>query len=216
MSSTTNRGSSIARKIWMSLTGLFLITFLIVHLAVNLLTLSSDPELFNEASHFMATNILIQVMQYVLALGFIIHIASGIRIELQNRAARPEKYAFNRPGENSDWNSRNMIMTGVLVMIFLVLHLRDYFWELKFGDMGGYANDYELVVNLFDAWYYTLIYVIAFIMLAFHLNHGFQSAFQSIGVNHPKYTPWIKLLGKLYSYIVPGGFALIAIYHFLF
>jgi succinate dehydrogenase / fumarate reductase cytochrome b subunit len=200
----------------MSITGLFLISFLIVHLAVNLLTLSPNPDLFNEASHFMATNPFIQIMQYVLALGFILHIVSGIRLELQNRAARPTKYAFNRPGENSDWNSRNMIKTGLLVMLFLILHLRDYFWELKFGDLGGYTNDYDLVVNLFDSWYYTLLYVISFVLLAMHLNHGFQSAFQSVGVNHEKYTPFIKLLGKLYSYIVPGGFALIAIYHYLF
>lgn len=216
MSSPLTKTSSIVRKVWMSITGLFLVTFLIVHLAVNLLTLSSNPDLFNAASHFMATNPLIYVMQYVLALGFVVHIAYGIVITLQNWRARPQKYAYNRPGENSSFTSRNMIYTGLLVLVFLVLHIRDYFYELKFGDLGGYDTDYELVVNLFSSWLYTLVYVVAFVMLALHLDHGFQSAFQSLGASHKKYTPTIKLLGKLYSILVPGGFALIAIYHFLF
>ncbi len=215
MSSIGLSNSSIGRKVIMSLSGLFLISFLIVHVSINALTLSSDPELFNAASHFMATNIVIQIMQYVLALGFIIHIVLGIRLQMQNSAARPVKYAMNKPGKNAPLPSRSMIITGILVLAFLGLHLRDFFWVLKFGDMTPYGDDYTLVTGLFGSWYYTLFYVASFVLLAFHLNHGFQSAFQSIGANHSKYTPTIKMLGKAFSFVVPGLFALIAIYHFI-
>ena len=206
--------TSLARKFLMALTGLFLITFLIVHLGVNLLTLCSDPELFNTASHFMATNVLIQVMQYVLALGFILHIGMGIRLTIQNNQARPVKYASNKPGENSSLSSRSMIYTGMLVFIFLGIHLYNYFYKMKFTDMV--VDDYTLVTELFNNPLYTLIYVVAFVLLGIHLNHGFQSAFQSMGANHRKYTPWIKKFGVLYSFVMGIGFSVIAIYHFIF
>jgi succinate dehydrogenase / fumarate reductase cytochrome b subunit len=208
-------GSSLVRKFWMALTGLFLITFLVVHLIINLLTLSSDPELFNAGSHFMATNPLIQVMQYVLAAGFIMHIATGIYLTRQNHAARPVKYYSNNESANSGFTSRSMIISGMLVLVFLVLHLRDYFWVMKFGDMTPYESDYHLVVGLFSSALYTLIYVVAFIFLGMHLHHGFQSAFQSLGARHPKYLPLVEKFGFWYSILVPGGFALIAIFHFV-
>ena len=206
--------SSIGRKLVMALTGFFLITFLTLHLAINLLTLVS-AEAFNEASHFMGTNPVIQAMQYVLALGFIFHIGYGIKLTIQNKAARPVGYAYNKPGENSGWTSRSMIISGITVLLFLILHLKDYFVEVKTGNLGGYDTDYEMVVNLFKNPAYTIIYVVAFIFLGLHLHHGFQSAFQTIGVNHPKYTPFIKKLALAYTYIVPAGFALISIYFFL-
>jgi len=208
-------GSSLVRKFWMALTGLFLITFLLVHLAVNLLSLSSNPELFNEASHFMGTNFLIQVMQYVLAAGFIMHIGTGIYLTRQNQAARPVKYAMDKPSANSSFSSRNMAITGILIFFFLVLHLRDYFWILKFGDMTPYGDDYTLVVGLFSSLLYTALYVVAFILLGIHLHHGFQSSFQSLGARHPKYLPLVQKFGLWYSILVPGGFALIAIWHYI-
>ncbi|MCB0760538.1 MAG: succinate dehydrogenase cytochrome b subunit [Flavobacteriales bacterium] len=214
MSNTKWLSTSIGRKFFMALTGLFLITFITLHLAINLLTMVSK-DAFNEASHFMATNPLIQVMQYVLAAGFLIHIVMGINLTLKNKSARPEKYAYNRPSANSGFSSRSMIITGMLVLVFLVLHLRDYFVELKFGDMNGFDNDYDLVVTLFGMWYYTLIYVLAFIALGIHLNHGFQSAFQSMGANHSRYTPLIKKLGAVYCVIIAAGFSAIAIFHFV-
>lgn len=205
--------SSLTRKFWMSLTGLFLITFLILHLAINLLTLCSDPELFNEASHFMATNPVIQVMQYVLALGFIMHIGTGIRLNYLNNQARPVKYAHNRPALNSSTSSRSMIYSGLLVLVFLCIHIYDYFYKMKFV---GVADDYVLVTEHFGDWRYTLIYVASFILLGIHLNHGFQSAFQSVGANHRKYTPLIKKIGSIYSVVMAAGFSLIAIYHFIY
>ncbi len=206
--------SSVTRKFWMSITGLFLITFLVLHLAINLLTLSSNPDLFNEASHFMATNPFIQAMQYVLALGFIMHIATGIILTRQNDTARPVKYANNRPGENSSLASRSMIRTGMLIFVFLLIHLWDYWYKMKFTEMT--MTDYELVTTHFHDWIYTVIYVVSFVLLGIHLNHGFQSAFQSLGANHRKYTPWIKKLGSAYSVVVAAGFSLIALYHFIF
>ncbi|MCB9244850.1 MAG: succinate dehydrogenase cytochrome b subunit [Flavobacteriales bacterium] len=203
--------SSIGRKIVMSLTGLFLITFLIVHLGVNLLTLVS-AELFNEASHFMATNPLIQAMQYVLALGFVLHISQGIILQIRNKQARPQNYAMNKPATNSSWSSRSMILTGLLILLFLILHLKDYFWVMKFGEMPAGQTDYDLVTGLFQNKLYTLIYVASFILLGFHLDHGFQSAFQSAGVNHRKYTPMIRKIGRVYSLLMALGFSLIALY----
>jgi succinate dehydrogenase / fumarate reductase, cytochrome b subunit len=211
---TTFFSSSIGRKIVMAITGLFLITFLTLHLVINLLVLVG-PDVFNEASHFMATNPLIQLMQYVLALGFVLHIGYGIALTIQNKSARPVKYSYNKPGENSGWSSRNMVISGVTVLLFLVLHLKDYFIEVKSGNLGGHANDYDMVISLFDSGLYTSVYVLAFIFLGLHLHHGFQSAFQSMGVNHPKYTPFIKKLALAYTILVPAGFALISIYFFL-
>jgi len=205
--------STITRKFWMSLTGLFLVTFLIVHLVINLLTLLPDPEAFNTASEFMAENPLIQIMQYVLAIGFIMHIATGIRLTYLNKQARPVKYEYNRPGENSSASSRSMIYTGLLVLLFLGIHLYNYFYKLKFI---GVEDDFTLVIELFNSWLYTLIYVASFILLGIHLNHGFQSSFQSLGANHRKYTPWIKKIGSIYSVVMAAGFSLIALYHFIF
>ena len=204
--------TSLARKFLMALTGLFLITFLVLHLSINLLTLCSDPELFNGASHFMATNPLIQAMQYVLALGFILHIGMGIRLNYLNNKARPVKYAKNAPGENASAASRSMIYTGLLVFVFLLIHLYNYYYKIKFI---GVDDDYLLVTTLFDSGIYTMIYVLSFILLGIHLNHGFQSAFQSLGANHRKYTPWIKKVGFLYSFLTAFGFSAIAIYHFV-
>ncbi len=207
--------TSIARKFVMAFTGFFLIVFLLTHLSINLLTLSSDPEAFNEASHFMATNPLIQVMQYVLAAGFLIHIIMGIKLTKQNSDARPVKYVKNNAAANSGFASRSMIVTGLLVLVFIVLHLKDYFWVLKFGDMTPYSSDYDLVVGLFSSPLYTVIYVAAFVLLGIHLSHGFQSAFQSLGANHPQYTPFVKGFGTWYSILVPAGFALVAVWHFV-
>ncbi|MFT4521821.1 MAG: succinate dehydrogenase / fumarate reductase cytochrome b subunit [Bacteroidia bacterium] len=206
--------SSIAKKIFMSLSGLFLISFLVIHLSINLLTLFS-AEAFNEASHFMATNPVIQVMQYVLALGFIVHIVMGIKVTIQNRAARPIAYASNKPSANSNWSSRNMIVTGMLVLLFLVIHIKNLFWTMKFGDMNG-MSDYELVTTLFTSPLFAFLYVFAFVLLGFHLDHGFQSAFQSVGANHNKYTPMIKSFGRIFSIVIAIGFSCIALKFFFF
>jgi len=202
--------SSLGKKITMSLSGFFLITFLLVHLGVNL-TLFIGAETFNAASHFMATNPVIQIMQYVLAAGFIFHIVMGIKLELKNRASRPIKYAKNNAAANSNWASRNMIVTGILVLLFLVLHIKDFFIEIKFGEVD---DDYLLVTDLFKNPIYVLIYVSAFILLGMHLSHGFQSAFTSVGARAPKYLNGVKNVGMAFSYLITIGFSVIAIFFY--
>lgn len=207
--------SSIVRKFIMALSGLFLIIFLITHLVINSLTLASSKDLFNEAAHFMATNPIIYAMQYVLALGFIIHIGMGIKLTIQNKRARSQEYVYNKMSKNTNLSSRSMIVSGGLVIVFLALHLRDYFYQMKFVGLPEGTTDYDLVVNLFTNPYYTAVYVIAFIVLGIHLNHGFKSAFQSMGVNHKKYNPLIKIVSTAYSIVIALGFSTIAIFHFI-
>ena len=207
--------SSIVRKFIMALSGLFLIIFLITHLVINSLTLASSKDLFNEAAHFMATNPIIYAMQYFLALGFIIHIGMGIKLTIQNKRARSQEYVYNKMSKNTDLSSRSMIVSGGLVIVFLALHLRDYFYQMKFVGLPDGTTDYDLVVNLFTNPYYTAVYVIAFIVLGIHLNHGFKSAFQSMGANHKKYNPLIKIVSTAYSIVIALGFSTIAIFHFI-
>ena len=207
--------SSIVRKFIMALSGLFLIIFLITHLVINSLTLASSKDLFNEAAHFMATTPIIYAMQYVLALGFIIHIGMGIKLTIQNKRARSQEYVYNKMSKNTDLSSRSMIISGGLVIVFLALHLRDYFYQMKFVGLPEGTTDYDLVVNLFTNPYYTAVYVIAFIVLGVHLNHGFKSAFQSMGANHKKYNPLIKIVSTAYSIVIALGFSTIAIFHFI-
>ena len=207
--------SSIVRKLIMALSGLFLIIFLVTHLVINLLTLFPSKDLFNDAAHFMATNPVIYAMQYVLALGFIIHIGMGIKLTIQNKMARSKNYAYNQMSKNTDISSRSMIISGGLVLVFLVLHLRDYFYQMKFVGLPEGTTDYDLVVNLFTNPYYTGVYIASFIVLGFHLNHGFKSAFQSVGANHKKYNPIIKAASVGYSITVALGFSAIAIFHFI-
>jgi len=217
--------TSIARKFVMGLTGFFLITFITIHLLVNSFSLIS-PELFNQGSHFMATNPLIQVMQYALAAGFLIHIIMGLILTAQNKAARGKSYAKNNASANSGIASRSMIYTGLLVLVFIVLHMKDFFMEVKFGSLGHVdvtshgittimQNDYSLMHAVFSLPLYTAIYVIAFIALGIHLNHGFQSAFQSMGINHSRYNKLIKNAGTAFSVLIAVGFSTIAITHFV-
>lgn len=205
--------SSIGKKILMAATGFFLMVFLLVHLSVNLF-LFGGKQAFNEASHFMATNPLIQVSQYILAAGFIAHIFFGIKLYVQNKNARGKvTYAVNKWQAHTPFNARTMIYTGVLVLCFLILHLKDFTVPIKTGDTRG-LTDYELVTEHFKNPMYTIIYVIAFILLAIHLSHGFQSAFQSIGARHKSYTPFIKKLGVLYFWFISLGFSAIALWFF--
>ena len=210
----------------MGLTGFFLITFITIHLLINSFSLVS-PELFNRGSHFMATNPLIQVMQYVLALGFLIHIIMGMVLTAKNKAARGKSYAKNNAAANTTITSRSMIFTGLLVLVFIVLHMKDFFMEVKFGNLGHVEftshgvttllqDDFSLMHAVFSMPLYTAIYVIAFIALGLHLSHGFQSAFQTMGINHSRYNKLIKNAGTAFSVLVAVGFSSIALAHFIF
>jgi len=217
--------TSIARKVLMALSGFFLLVFLLQHMSINFLSVIS-ADAFNEVSHFMGTNPLIQyALQPVLAFGFLFHIAMGIVLEYQNRNSRSIKYVSSNPSENTTWMSRNMIITGIMVMLFLGLHFYD-FWipelNTKYieGDMSGLApdGDFRYFAELQHKFHDPIrvgLYVLSFVFLSLHLLHGFHSAFQSVGFNHRRYTPMIKKLAKIYAVVVPLGFVVIAVYHFL-
>ncbi len=209
--------SSLGKKLIMALTGLFLITFLIVHLSVNL-TLFMGEESFNKAAHFMATNGLIQAMQFVLAAGFIFHIVYGIIISWKNSRTRAVKYVKNKPGKSSSWASRNMIWTGIIVLLFLILHIRQFFIPIKAGDVGEggkWASDYDLVTTLFDNPTYTAIYVVSFILLAIHLYHGFQSSIQTLGAKNKRSARALKTFSTIFCLLIGIGFSSIAIWFYL-
>ena len=221
---TKTFSSTIGRKLIMSITGLFLISFLVVHLIGNLQLFKNDGgAAFNVYSHFMGTNPVIRTMEIVLLLGFLFHIYDAIVLTRKNKAARPVGYANNRPEENSPWSSRNMGLLGTVILVFLIIHLWNFFVPARFGGLEGvviegasYDNLYLRVVQSFKVWWYVLIYVISMVALAYHLIHGFQSAFQSLGLTHKKYTPFIQKFGYAFSVIICLGFAIIPIYFFFF
>jgi len=216
--------SSIARKVFMALTGFFLMFFLLQHLSINMLSVIS-PDTFNEVSHFMGTNFLFQfLLQPILIFAVIAHFVTGMILERKNRSSRDVKYAINNGAANSTWMSRNMIISGLTVLAFLAMHFYD-FWIPEITtkyinrDMSGLVNGefryYEELVHKFQDPIRVALYVVSFIMLALHLLHGFQSSFQSVGFNHNKYTPIIKKLSTAFGIVVPLGFAFVAIFHFL-
>lgn len=212
--------STIGRKYAMALSAMFLLIFLIMHLSVNLLSICG-PSAFNAASEFMGYNPFIQfLMQPVLGFAVVFHFVMGFVLELKNRSARPVKYAVNQGSANSTWMSRNMIISGLVVLAFLGLHLYDFWWhEINFKYIEANTPDNgRFWAELHDKFADPLrvvFYVISFVLLGLHLAHGFQSSFQSVGARHPKYTPVIKTLGTWYSILIPAGFIFIAVYHFL-
>ncbi len=212
--------STIGRKYAMALSAMFLLIFLIMHLTVNLLSVIS-PALFNSASDFMGYSPVIQIlMQPILGFAVIFHFVMGFILEIRNRNARPIKYGMNNPSANSTWMSRNMIISGLVVLFFLGLHMYDFWWhEIDYKYIAGTAPDSERFWPELHARFGNParvgIYVISFVLLGLHLAHGFQSSFQSIGARHPKYTPVIKAIGSWYSILIPLGFIFIAVYHFL-
>jgi len=215
--------SSIGRKFAMALSALFLIIFLLMHFSINFTSIFSK-DLFNELSHFMGTNPIIQfAMQPILIFGVVFHFVMGFILEVKNRSARGVSYAKNNGAANSTWMSRNMILSGIVILVFLGLHFYD-FWipeiNVKYiqGDMSGQLPNgeyryFEEMVHKFDDPIRVGIYCLGFVLLALHLLHGFQSAFQSVGARHSKYTPAIQKLGKVYALIIPAGFVLIALFH---
>lgn len=213
--------SSIGRKFAMALSAFFLMFFLIIHLAVNITSLFSE-ELFNTLSHFMGTNPLIQgLLQPVLIFGVVFHFVMGFVLELKNKNARVVKYAKNNGAANSTWMSRNMVWSGLAILAFILLHFID-FWipelNTKYiqGDMSGlhegqFRYFHELQEKFVPMWRVGL-YCLAFVFLALHLLHGFNSAFQSVGANN-KYTKGLKTFSKIYAIGIPAGFIIIALFH---
>jgi succinate dehydrogenase / fumarate reductase, cytochrome b subunit len=202
--------SSISKKFVMALAGLFLLTFLPVHLVINLMLLESDPRPFNEAAHFMATFPLVKIMEVVLIGAILIHISYGISLQVQNWLARPVGYVSSYKSETSFF-SRFMIWTGASIFTFIVLHFFNFYF-IKLGFVTGNPEDfYSVAHNLFRIPAYSYIYLTCFILLGFHLYHAFSSAFQTLGLNHRIWTPVVKVVALIYSIILPAGFAFISI-----
>lgn len=219
--------SSIGKKIILSLSGLFLIAFLCVHLALNLLLIvDNSGDLFNIGAHFMATNPIIKIVEPILAIGFIIHIILASILTLQNRSARPIKYDLRRQSRNCTWSSRNMYILGGLVLIFLLVHLWNFWWKIKFAgdpllaeinvDGTAMENTYALVSGLFkSSIIYCLLYILGGIFLGLHLTHGFWSAFQSIGFCNQIWRKRLECLAKIFAFIIAAGFSIIPLYFML-
>jgi succinate dehydrogenase / fumarate reductase, cytochrome b subunit len=220
MKKSVFRLSSLSHKYVIALAGMFLMLFLIFHLMTNMLMLLGDGgEAFDEAVEFLNANPLIKIMEYVLFAGFIIHILMGTVIWFSNQRARPVGYHVALKSETSLF-SKFMFHTGVIIFIFLIIHLANFFF-IKLGlvpvpDYARHAHDfYAVAIVLFKDPWYSAIYLVSFVFLGFHLKHAFQSAFQSLGLNHNRYTPVIKVIGTIYSIAISLGFASIPIY-FLF
>jgi len=217
MAKSSVLSSSIAKKVAMALSGLFLISFLALHFAINLTSVFSE-ETFNTSSHFMGYNPLIQfVMQPVLVAGVVFHFIMGFVLDFKNRAARPISYAKNNGAANSSWASRNMIISGAVVLAFLGLHFYDFWFpEMVYKYVESNPEEptryYEELVHKFESPIRTGMYCFSFLLLSLHLWHGFNSSFQSVGFNN-KYSKALHKLGYAFAIIVPFGFIFIALFH---
>lgn len=211
--------SSIGKKVIMSLSGLFLVVFVFVHLLLNsFLLFDSSGELFNAGAHFMALPVIKFGLQPVLAGGFVIHIIYALILTLQNQKARPDKYLSQKLGKSSSWMSRNMLVLGGLIVVFIALHMTHFFVPIQIT--GGVHNDAELVKALFKheslGLVYTILYVFAAILLGLHLAHGFWSAFQSVGLSNKQWKPRLEKVAYAYAIIIAAGFTIIPLYlHFI-
>ncbi len=209
--------SSIGKKLIVALCGLFLILFLLLHLGINLtLILCESSKPFNTAAHFMATNYVSKVLEIILFSVFILHIIYALILQIQNWLARPNRYRIANYSQISFF-SKFMIWLGGIILIFLILHLTNFFFKTKFGhieeitydNIKYYPDLRSLVIQKFQIPGFVIFYIACFLILGFHLWHGFQSAFQTLGLNHKVYTPVIKKIGWIYTIIVVSGFTTI-------
>jgi succinate dehydrogenase / fumarate reductase, cytochrome b subunit len=203
--------SSVGSKVLVALTGLFLCSFLVVHLSGNLLLFKQDGgRAFDEYSEFMSTSLGIRFMEFVLAAGFLGHILLGTRVWMYNRRRRPEPYMMSRPSENSALAARVMFVTGSVVFIFLVIHLKTFFVPSRFaGDIK--PSMYGLVSTAFANPVYSGFYLVSLALMGYHLRHGFQSAFQTLGVR-PHWRTVIDYVGMIFWLLIPAGYAAMPVY----
>jgi succinate dehydrogenase / fumarate reductase cytochrome b subunit len=208
---------SIGRKLIVALAGIFLILFLLVHLGINItLILFKSTKPFNVAAHFMGTNIIVKIFEVILFGGIILHIIYTLILQVQNWIARPVRYRIPNYSQLSFF-SKFQIHTAAIIGIFIILHLFNFYFISRFGHLQEITYDgikfYDdlgsLVIEKFQMPGIVILYIACFIFLAFHLIHGFQSAFQTLGLNHKTYTPFIKSAGVVYSIFIFTGFTII-------
>lgn len=220
--------SSIGKKIVMSLTGLFLVSFLVVHVGVNacifndLFDTNDNGDMFNRAADFMGSTVVIRIMEIGLFLGFIIHIYQGLALELQNRSKRKKGYDVQMGNRGSKWYSRSMGLLGTILLLFLILHWWHFWIPSRFTHSGlevpvllsngRISHDMFLLMKVtFSEWWIVLVYVTGCISLAYHLLHGFESAFRTLGLHNNRYLVMVHKLGMGFSIIVPLIFALMPV-----
>jgi len=218
MGNKTIRAASITRKVTIGIAGAFLLMFLLVHLGINLLLLRPDEgDWFKAASHFMGSNYLVKVFEVVLLLAILIHIAMGILLWFQNRKARPQRY-FRTNRSDTAFMSKYMIHTGVIVLLFLIIHFMNFYF-VKLGIVKpppGVVDPhdfYTMAALLFSNVYYSVVYIIALVVLGIHLNHALQSVFQTFGLHHNKYYTLIRRVALVYAVVIAGGFIAIPLYY---
>jgi succinate dehydrogenase / fumarate reductase cytochrome b subunit len=193
----------------MGLTCLFLISFLVIHVTLNSFIFFNDGGVsFNAGADFMAHNPIIRILEIGLFLGLLAHIYMALVLTLKNNKARPVKYAVTNGNANSKWYSRSMGILGSLLLLFLVVHLSNFWVPTKVAVFAHETHDtFAGMKEVFSKWYFVAIYMVGVISLCYHLLHGFKSAFQSLGINHKKYTPIIAFVGNAFSIVVCALFA---------
>lgn len=206
--------TSIGKKLQMSLTGIFLIVFLLVHCYINAQIFYNDGGTrFNEAAHFMGTNIVIRIVEIGLFALLILHIIQGLSLWVKNRARRGTGYAVSAGNKTSPWYSRSMALLGTLILLFLVLHLSKFWgpnrWSMLTG--GGELKLYDMMREEFQVTWVLIVYILGCISLAWHLLHGFYSSFQTLGLGTYRYKGIIKTIGVAFSVIVPLIFIMMPI-----
>src|SRR5205809_1753601 len=216
--------SSVGQKITMALTGIFLIVFLIVHVTVNAcIWFNDNGEIFNRAANFLGANAVPRVIEVGLFLFFILHIVQGLVLEAKNRSRRGVGYAINYGNRGSSWYSRSMGLLGTLILLFLIIHLIDFWIPSRFGVMPETTlsdgkqvhNLYVLMQIRFQQLWIVVVYVLGCISLAYHLLHGFYSAFKTVGVYNKRYLILIRWTGYIFSIIVSLVFAIMPISFYL-
>ena len=210
--------SSIGKKLLMSLAGIFLIVFLLVHMGINLLVIIyEDPMVYNKVAHFMSSNILIKIFEIILFGGFLLHIIYALILQVQNWIARPSRY--NKANySNTSFFSKFMVHTAAITLVFLVIHMMDFYIKAKFGHAAeilvegvAYHDFASEILDKFKMLPFVIFYIAAIIFLGFHLIHGFQSAFKTLGMDNRKYTPVIDALALIYSIVVVAGYSIIPV-----
>jgi len=217
--------STIGKKIVVAVTGLFLVSFLVVHVGINscvfkdLFVSDDNGDMFNRAADFMARTVVVRLMEYVLFIGFFIHIIQGLVVEFQNRTRRKVGYEVNLGNRGSKWYSRSMGLLGSILLIFLIIHWSHFWVPSRFTHAGleepallsnGFIGHdmFHLMKETFTQWWVVILYVIGCISLAWHLMHGFQSAFRTLGLHNKKYLYMVNAFGVGFSILVPLLFAL--------
>ncbi|MBW7891788.1 MAG: succinate dehydrogenase cytochrome b subunit [Chitinophagaceae bacterium] len=217
--------SSVGKKLIMGFTGVFLILFLIVHVGLNAcIWANDDGAIFKKAAHFMGETIVPRILEIGLFLGIILHIIQGMTLEIQNKRKRSVGYQIPLGNRGSKWYSRSMGLLGTLILLFLIMHIYHFWTPSRLGGIGNihelsvveyngkeYLNLYGEMVTVFQSLIVVILYVLGCISLAYHLMHGFHSAFRTLGLHNQRYVRIVRSCGVAFSIIVPLAFAMMPV-----